>query len=128
MSDKISDNVVNLSFFRELSKKEEPEFRKWAHDNWTVGAPIVSVWHPIVIQECAKILEKHIRANTKKHDAGTLDWNFTYKDMTVAIDSSSHEISEEEQYEMAIEHFWEEEWDKLLVQGHTVKGADDGES
>jgi hypothetical protein len=31
--------------------------------------------------------------------------------MTVAIDSSTDEISEEEQYEMAVEHFWSCEWE-----------------
>ena len=113
----MSDNVVNLNLFRELSKKEKPEFQKWARDNWTVGDPVNSVWHPTVVQECAKMLDEYIRTNTKKYDAGTLDWNFAYKDLVVAIDSSFHEISEEEQYEMAIEHFWEEEWDKVTTKG-----------
>ncbi|HAT65745.1 MAG TPA: hypothetical protein DCS66_14325 [Flavobacteriaceae bacterium] len=117
----MSDNVVNFSLFRELSGKEKPEFQKWARDNWTVDAPVSAGWHPTVVQECAKMLEEYIRANTKKYDAGTLDWNFAYRDMTVAFDISSDEISEEEQYEFAIEHFWEEEWDKV-----TTKGTDDG--
>jgi hypothetical protein len=33
--------------------------------------------------------------------------------MTIALDSSTDEISEEEQLEMAIEHFWEVEWGGL---------------
>jgi hypothetical protein len=33
--------------------------------------------------------------------------------MTVAIDSSDGEVSEDEQLEMAIEHFWEIEWERL---------------
>jgi|TARA_R100001086_G_scaffold245654_1_gene176832 hypothetical protein len=113
----MSNNIVNLNLFRNLSTEEKIEFKKWARNNWTVGDPIVSVWHPIVIQECARILERHIRANTKKYDAGTLDWNFVYKDMTVALDNSSDVISEKEQYEMAIEYFWEQEWDKLTKKG-----------
>ena len=32
--------------------------------------------------------------------------------MTVAFDISSDEISEEEQYKFAIEHFWESEWEE----------------
>ena len=39
-----------------------------------------------------------------------MDWNFAYKDIVVAIDSTSEELSEKEQYEMAVEHFWECEW------------------
>ena len=101
----------NPGLFRELTEKEKPEFQQWARDNWTVNDSISSVWHPIVAQECAVILDEHIRANTKKYDAGTLDWNFVYGDLTVAIDSSTDEISEEEQYEMAVEHFWGCEWE-----------------
>tara|TARA_R110002020_G_scaffold133772_3_gene298524 strand:+ start:611 stop:958 length:348 start_codon:yes stop_codon:yes gene_type:complete len=103
-----------LGLFRELSEDETPEFRKWARDNWTINEPISSVWHPTVTQECSIMLDEHIRANTKKYDAGTLDSNFAYEQMTVAFDSSTaDEISEEEQFEMAIEYFWESEWERL---------------
>jgi len=106
-----SSETVGL--FRELSEDEIPEFRKWARNNWTINEPISSVWHPTVTQECSLMLDEHIRANTKKYDAGTLDWNFAYKNITVALDSSEDEIPEEEQFEMAVEYFWECEWERL---------------
>ena len=110
----MSDNVVHLNLHRELSEKEKAEFKKWANENWKVGDPISPVWHPSVVEECALMLDTHIRENTQKYDAGTLDWNFAYKDMTVALDiSAQNELSEEEQYEMAIEYFWEAEWTEL---------------
>ena len=104
---------MKSSFFRELSNDETQEFQKWARENWKIGDKVRSIWHPVVQEECAKMLDEHVRANTKKYDAGTLDWNFAYKDMVVAFDSSSDEISEEEQYKFAIEHFWESEWEEV---------------
>jgi len=43
--------------FRELSKEEEKEFRKWARDNWQPGEHISSVWHPVVRDEIQKMQE-----------------------------------------------------------------------
>jgi hypothetical protein len=120
---KMSNNVVNLSLFRNLEEAEKIEFKQWARDNWAVGDPIrTAVWHPVVVEECANILDEHIQANTKKYDSGTLDWNFAYKDMVVALDSSSEEVPTEEQYKMAIEFFWDEEWDRLVGD----RGEDNG--
>tara|TARA_R110002051_G_scaffold16517_4_gene49741 strand:- start:160 stop:540 length:381 start_codon:yes stop_codon:yes gene_type:complete len=103
--------------FRELGWVEiielvEQDFVRWTQENWSIDQKVESVWHPVIIEECATILDNYIREHTKKYDGGTLDWNFSYKDRIVAIDSSD-EISEEEQYEMAIEHFWEVEWERL---------------
>ena len=106
----MSDNVVSLKLHRDLATEEEKEFRNWARENWEIGEPVNPVWHPTVVQECAKMLDEHIRANVRKYDAGTLDWNFAYKDMIVAIDSSVDDILEDDQYEMAVEHFWDTEW------------------
>ena len=114
------EGAVSLKLFKELTPEEEVEFRLWARNNWKAGDPLVSVWHPKVVEECGKILDEHIRENTKKYDAGTLDWNFAYKDMTVAFDSSTDEISEEEQYEIAIEYFWETEWDTVTNEEHDL--------
>jgi hypothetical protein len=101
---------MKSSLFRELSYKENQEFQKWARENWKAGDKVSPVWHPVVQDECSRMLDEHIQANTKKYDAGTMDWNFAYKDIVVAIDSTSEELSEKEQYEMAVEHFWECEW------------------
>tara|TARA_R100000808_G_scaffold15950_1_gene36349 strand:- start:6727 stop:7074 length:348 start_codon:yes stop_codon:yes gene_type:complete len=109
----MTDNVISLKLHRDLAAEEEKEFRNWARENWAIDDPISPVWHPKVVEECAVILDEHVRANTKKYDAGTMDWNFVYKDQVVALDSSSEEVSEEDQYEMAIEYFWDMEWDKL---------------
>ena len=93
---------------KELSDDEK---RQWARDNWTVGEKVEEgVWPPVVVEECAKKLDEHIRKHTHKYDAGTMDWNFAYMGAVVAIDSSTEDLSEEEQYEMAVEHFWETAW------------------
>jgi hypothetical protein len=105
--------AIEDSMFRKLTSKEEKEFKQWARDNWSVDQKVNPVWHPVVIDECASMLDDHIRDHTQKYDMGTLDWNFSYKDQTVALDSTSGEISEEEQYEMAVEHFWETKWEEL---------------
>lgn len=42
-------------FFRDLSAQEETEFRQWARDNYTPGAQVNNLWHPVVRDECAKI-------------------------------------------------------------------------
>jgi len=109
----MSDNVVSLKLHRDLATEEEKEFRNWARENWEIGEPVNPVWHPTVVQECAKMLDEHIRANTRKYDAGNMDWNFAYKDMVVALDSSSEVITEEDQFEMAVEHFWDTEWNGI---------------
>jgi len=106
--------TFSSALFRDLPPKEEEEFRKWARNKWTPSQKINMVWHPVVRQECAKILDEHIRKHVRKYDAGTLDWNFAFADMTVAIGlASDGEVSEDEQLEMAIEHFWEIEWERL---------------
>ena len=113
--------AVNLKLFKELTPEEEIEFRLWARNNWKAGDPLVSVWHPKVIEECGRILDEYIRKNTKKHiNPGNLNWSFVYKDQAVALESSSDIISEEEQYEMAIEHFWETEWDTVTNEEHDL--------
>ena len=87
-----------MNLFRELSGPEQESFRHWARENWNVGDKVSPVWHPVVQEECARMLDEEVRINTKKYDSGTLDWNFAYK---------------EAQYEMAIEYFWESEWGKV---------------
>ena len=116
----MSDNVVHLNLHRELSEKEKADFKKWAQDNWKVGDPISPVWHPSVVEECALMLDTHVREHTRsrraddEYDPDTLTTNYVYKDMTVGLDiSAENELSEEEQYEIAIEYFWEAEWTRL---------------
>jgi hypothetical protein len=99
------------TLFRELDTEEEEDFKQWARDNWSVDQKVNPVWHPVVVEECATILDNYIREHTKKYDGGTLDWNFSYKDQIVALDSSD-EVSEEQQYEMAVEYFWDTEWEE----------------
>lgn len=47
--------------FRELSKKETVEFKKWARENYKPGDVIETVWHPEVQKECRKINERFWR-------------------------------------------------------------------
>ena len=101
----------------------DDEKRQWARDNWTVGEKVVEgVWHRVVVEECAQILDEHIRKHMHKYDAGTMDWNFAYMDTVVAIDSSMEDFSKEEQHEAAVEHFWEAAWADA-TQGARKDGA-----
>jgi hypothetical protein len=109
------------TLFRELDTEEEEDFKQWARDNWSVDQKVNPVWHPVVVEECATILDNYIREHTKllpvqqglilEYDGGALEWNFTYKDQIVALDSFDV-VSEEQQFEMAVEHFWEMEWEE----------------
>ena len=59
------------------------------------------------------MLDEHIRKTVQEYDAGTLDWNWKFRDQTVALDTSSSEISKEDQFELAVECFWEQRWEEL---------------
>jgi len=49
-----------MNLHRILTPEEEVDFRKWARDNHTVGAPINETWHPVVIHEIGVMtLEKY---------------------------------------------------------------------
>ena len=43
------------SFFRELDRLEEADFRQWARDNYTPNSDISPIWHPVVRDECKLI-------------------------------------------------------------------------
>ena len=48
-----------MNIYRELNEQEEVEFRQWARDNFNVETDIVSsVWHPIVKDECNKMINE----------------------------------------------------------------------
>jgi hypothetical protein len=47
-----------FSFFRDLNDQEVAEFRQWARDNYVIGSPINTVWHPVVVHECNRMSEK----------------------------------------------------------------------
>ena len=44
--------MTDDGMFRELNNKEALEFRNWARENYEIGSPISSLWHPIVRDEC----------------------------------------------------------------------------
>jgi hypothetical protein len=46
-----------MKLFKELSKTEEKEFRKWASDNYEPYSDIKGIWHPVVQDECRSINE-----------------------------------------------------------------------
>lgn len=49
---------MNDQFFRRLNTQEEQEFREWARENWAPGDLVEAVWHPVVRDECARMLER----------------------------------------------------------------------
>ena len=44
--------------FIELTPAQEKAFRGWARQNYKPGAPINSMWHPVVQNECEQINEE----------------------------------------------------------------------
>ena len=44
-----------MKLFKELNEQEKIEFRKWARDNYQPFSEIKGIWHPVVVEECAKI-------------------------------------------------------------------------
>lgn len=46
--------------FRDLDEEEEFEFREWAKLNFNPISDVINeVWHPVVVDECEKILKKY---------------------------------------------------------------------
>ena len=41
--------------YRNLSNKENQDFKKWARDNYKQHTKINSLWHPIIKKECENI-------------------------------------------------------------------------
>ena len=43
--------------YKLLSPEEERSFREWAHveANWKPGEPISPLWHPVTVDECARL-------------------------------------------------------------------------
>lgn len=48
-----------MGLFRDLTPEEEVEFRQWARDNFKGTDTMSSVWHPIVRDECNKIIDEY---------------------------------------------------------------------
>ncbi len=54
-----------MNLFKNLTKKEEEEYRQWARDNYIPFTPIIGVYHPIVQEECIKMnKEKGLKNET----------------------------------------------------------------
>lgn len=53
-----NDKPRDIGLFRDLSPEEEKDSRKWARDNFTKDMEICEVWHPVVRDECFKMLEE----------------------------------------------------------------------
>ncbi len=52
-----------MNFHRELTTKEEIEFRQWARENYIPKTLINPLWHPIVVEECIIINKEHHEHN-----------------------------------------------------------------
>lgn len=56
MSDSRYQGAMPDSLFKVLTKKQEREFRKWAHDNYSLTLPEgFSMFHPVIRDEWRKI-------------------------------------------------------------------------
>jgi hypothetical protein len=43
--------------FRQLNEGEEEKFRQWARRNYKPGQPIITFWHPVVRDECQRMID-----------------------------------------------------------------------
>ena len=55
-------NKIPKDMYRILTPEEEVDFRKWARDNYKVHDRIDSLWHPVVIDECNKIVQEYYQS------------------------------------------------------------------
>ena len=60
----------------------------------------------------AKKLEQHIRDNMEVSKVGA-NFNYCYEGTISALDYYPS-LTKEEEYEVAVEHFWENNWDEFL--------------
>jgi hypothetical protein len=44
-----------VKLFKELTPREENEFRAWARREYVPLTPIKGIWHPVVQDECVKM-------------------------------------------------------------------------
>jgi hypothetical protein len=62
--------------YRDLTDKEEIEFRQWARENFCpTTEPISPVWHPIVRDECRKIVEEMELKRISESDQSSLSFD-----------------------------------------------------
>jgi GH15 family glucan-1,4-alpha-glucosidase len=109
--------------YRNLTHEEEKDFRRWARENWEIGSKVIPIWHPIVRQECAKMLDEDITANIELSDDGTLDTVVRYKNALYRYDTAyRYDFPNLEEFlQSTIEDIWESVWDELIEDPETTK-------
>jgi hypothetical protein len=58
-------NTMKTKQFRTLATDEDASFAKWARENWKLGEPIDSLWHPRVREECLRMQCEALEAEQK---------------------------------------------------------------
>ena len=48
----------DAQFFQDLTKNDVADYRQWARENYQPEMEIVSIWHPVVIEECLEIIRE----------------------------------------------------------------------
>jgi hypothetical protein len=56
--------MTRISIWRELSKKEEQEYRQWAKTNYVPFSELNPLWHPVILDECIKMNENAMDPQT----------------------------------------------------------------
>ena len=54
----INKEENGMDIWIESTPAEEKDLRQWARDNWSVEDGINLLWHPVIREECLKILEE----------------------------------------------------------------------
>ena len=53
--------VLNAQgFFSDSTDDEEEDYRQWARENYQPEQMIKSIWHPVTVDECVKIIKEFI--------------------------------------------------------------------
>jgi hypothetical protein len=63
----LQNNEMNerAGFFIKLeTPAEEQDYRQWAREHYKMEDDIKATWHPIIVNECLKIIKEFINGNS----------------------------------------------------------------
>jgi hypothetical protein len=53
-------SLLDTGFFQDASDDDEKDYRQWTRENYHPENPLSPVWHPVIIDECIKIIKEFI--------------------------------------------------------------------
>ena len=49
---------VDGFFMTDINRDDEKDYRRWAREHFNIDMELKPIWHPIVIDECCKIIKE----------------------------------------------------------------------